>query len=428
MMCQTTKNKASPQLLLKLFLTTSISFTNSFLLPYSSSSTSSYNAFSSKATSKNNLFGRNYNKQLYSTSADEVTTAEFVALGKPGTAKMDKPWGELGFEYRVTKSHLKMVFRDGEWGEPELVQDPYVKIHIGATALHYGQSAFEGLKAYTHEDESVHIFRPDENAKRLRSSCDRIMMAPLPKELFLKACNTIVKDNIAYVPPHGSGGSLYLRPLLFGSGPRIGLQPSEEYTFLLITIPVGGYYNSGLGAVDAVIVEDYDRAAPNGVGHVKVAGNYAADLLPSSVNKDSGYPVSLYLDALSRTTIEEFSTSNFAGINYKEKKYITPNSPSVLPSVTNKCLMTIMKEEFGYTIEQRPVLIEELETFDEVLAIGTAVVVTPIGSITHGDKVYTFGEEEDGKVGDITTKLYNRVREIQNGTGEDNYDWLFKVQ
>lgn len=364
------------------------------------------------------------NNVLFST--DEAT--ETATTEMPGTAKMDKPWGELGFEYRVTKSHLKMIFRDGKWGEPELVQDPYVKIHIGATALHYGQSAFEGLKAYTHADNSVHVFRPDENAARLQRSCDRIMMQPYPTENFLKACNTVVQDNIAYVPPYGSGGSLYLRPLLFGSGPRIGLQPSEEYTFIIITIPVGGYYNAGLVPVNAIITENYDRAAPNGVGHVKVAGNYAADLLPSSINKDLGYQVSLYLDAKTQSYIEEFSTSNFAGINHETKTYVTPNSSSVLPSVTNKCIMTIMEKEFGYKVERRPISLDELEGFDEVLAIGTAVVVTPIGSITHGDKVYTFGASQDSEVGEITTKVYNRVREIQNGDGEDPYGWNFKVQ
>lgn len=362
------------------------------------------------------------NNVLYSQT-DEAT--DISAIAKPGTAKMDKPWGELGFEYRETKSHLKIIYRDGKWGEPELVQDPYVKIHVGATALHYGQSAFEGLKAYTHSDDTVHIFRPDENALRLQSSCNRIMMAPLPKELFLEACKKVVQDNMAYVPPYGSGGSLYLRPLLFGSGPRIGLQPSEEYTFIIITIPVGGYYNAGLVPVNAVIVQDYDRAAPNGVGHVKVAGNYAADLLPSSENKKLGYQVSLYLDAKTQSFIEEFSTSNFAAINYETKTYVTPNSSSVLPSVTNKCLMTIMEKEFGYTVEQREVKLDELDGFDEVLAIGTAVVVTPIGSITHGDKVYTFNHGDT--VGEITTKLYDRVREIQNGDGEDYYSWNFKV-
>jgi len=337
-------------------------------------------------------------------------------MAEVGTANL--AWSELGFQIIETKSHLKMVWRDGKWEKPELIQDPHINLHIGATALHYGQSAFEGLKAFAHED-GVHIFRPDENAKRLQTSCERVMMAPLPTDLFLDACNLIVKDNIAFVPPYGSGGSLYLRPLLFGSGPRIGLQPSEEYTFILLVTPVSSYYS---GECHAIIVEEYDRAAPLGVGSVKVAGNYAADLLAASISKQKGYAVNLYLDAKTRSFIEEFSTSNFAGIDNQNKKYVTPKSPSVLPSITNKCLMKIAEEE-GYTVEQRPISLEELDTFDEVVAIGTAVVLTNVVSITKGDKVYEYGKE----MGQMTTKLYDRVRQIQVGDADDKYNWNYKI-
>ena len=166
-----------------------------------------------------------------------------------------------------------MVFKDGSWGPPELCEDPYMKVHVGATALHYGQSAFEGLKAFAHEDNKVYLFRPDENAKRMQSSAERIMMAEVPDDVFVDACKQVVRDNIAYVPPYGSGGALYLRPLLFGSGSRIGLQPADEYTFIILAIPVGDYYKGGLSqTVHSVIVEGYDRAAKFGVGNVKVAG------------------------------------------------------------------------------------------------------------------------------------------------------------
>lgn len=307
-------------------------------------------------------------------------------------------------------------------------QDPYVNIHIGATALHYGQSCFEGLKAFAHEDGSVYVFRPDENAKRMQSSCDRTLMQALPTERFLEAINEAVRDNIAYVPPYGSGGSLYIRPLLFGSGPRIGVQPADEYTFICLCIPVGDYYKGGLSKpVDALIIEDYDRAAPRGVGNVKLAGNYAADLLPNMLSKKKGFPVGLYLDAATQTTIEEFSTSNFVGIDTKNNKFVTPKSGSVLPSITNKSLMTIAKDE-GLTVETRDIPVAELESFEEVLAVGTAVVMTPVGTITRFDaegnaKRYQFSKE----IGAVTRRLYDRVRAIQNGEEEDKYGWNFKV-
>ena len=257
------------------------------------------------------------------------------------------------------------------------------------------------------------------------------MMPELPTEDFLKAINKVVKDNIEYVPPYGSGGALYIRPLLFGSGPRIGLQPADEYIFLILVIPVGDYYKGGLSTpVDALIIEDFDRAAPRGVGNVKVAGNYAADLLPNMLSKKKGYPIGLYLDAQTQTTVEEFSTSNFVGIDNKSNKYVTPKSPSVLPSITNKSLMTIAKDE-GLTVEQRSISVDELSTFDEVLAVGTAVVVTPVGSVTRFDSdgketKYEFGEAD--KLGATTVRLYNKVRAIQNGEEEDKHGWNFKVE
>merc|ERR1712127_1051098 len=257
-----------------------------------------------------------------------------------------------------------------------------------------------------------YIFRPDENAKRIARSAERVMMPEIPMDTFIQACNDVVKDNIAYVPPYGSGGALYLRPLLFGSGPRIGLQPAEEYTFIVLVIPVGDYYKGGLSKpVDGLIVEDYDRAAPKGVGAAKVAGNYAADLIPNMEAKARGYPICLYLDAATHTLVEEFSTSNFIGIDNENKRYVTPASPSVLPSITNKSLQTIAKDN-GMTIEARDIAIGELKEFDEVIACGTAVVVTPIGSLTRlggangddtGNEKYSFTED----VGVTTRLLYD---------------------
>jgi len=366
-----------------------------------------------------------FNKQQPLSRLSVAT--DINAVGAPGTA--DLPWSELGFEFRPTKSHLRMTYRDGKWQEAEMVESPYINVHIGATALHYGQACFEGLKAFAHEDGSVNLFRPDENAKRINRSGHRVMMPEIPVETFIKACNDVVKDNVAYVPPYGSGGALYLRPLLFGSGPRIGLQPAEEYTFIVMVIPVGDYYKGGLAApVDGLIVDDYDRAAPKGVGAAKVAGNYAADLIPNMAAKKKGFPICLYLDAATHTLVEEFSTSNFIGIDNENKKYITPKSPSVLPSITNKSLQTLAKDE-GMTVEQRDIEIAELSTFDEVIACGTAVVVTPIGSLTRFDEdgeesKYQFTED----VGETTRRLYDTVRNIQNGEIEDPHNWNYKVE
>jgi branched-chain amino acid aminotransferase len=362
--------------------------------------------------------------------ASSTTKLYSQAVRSPGTAKLDKPWEKLGFEFRPTKSNLRITYKDGKWGEMELHEDPYVSLHMGATALHYGQACFEGLKAFTHEDNSVYVFRPDQNAARLQSSCERTLMPVLPHDLFIKAVDKVVTDNIEYVPPYGSGGALYIRPILFGSGPRIGLQPADEYTFILMVIPVGDYYQGGLSApVDGVVIKDYDRAAPRGVGNVKVAGNYAADMLPNMKSKKKGFPISLYLDAATQSLVEEFSTSNFVGIDSKNKVYATPRSRSVLPSITNKSLMTIAKDE-GMTVQERDIKLEELSSFDEVLACGTAVVVTPIGSVsvpTNEDQYdkYQFG---DGKsIGPVTRRLYDRVRAIQYGQEEDKYGWLHKV-
>mmetsp|Transcript_25972 Transcript_25972/g.58547 ORF Transcript_25972/g.58547 Transcript_25972/m.58547 type:complete len:350 (-) Transcript_25972:114-1163(-) len=348
-------------------------------------------------------------------------------MGAPGTA--DLPWEDLGFELRTTKSHLRMVYKDGKWGEAKLVESPYLNLHIGATALHYGQSCFEGLKAFAHEDGSVNMFRPDENAKRIKRSAERVMMPEIPIDMFVRACNDVVKDNIAYVPPYGSGGALYLRPLLFGSGPRIGLQPADEYTFIILVIPVGDYYKGGLAKpIDGLIVDDFDRAAPKGVGAAKVAGNYAADLIPNMEAKKKGFPICLYLDAATHTLVEEFSTSNFIGIDNEKKRYITPASPSILPSITNKSLQTIAKD-MGMAVEQRNVAVEELAEFDEVVACGTAVVIIPIGSLTRfcqsGEEMDRFKFSED--IGETTRKLYDQLRSIQNGEVEDKHNWNFKV-
>ncbi|KAI0567704.1 branched chain amino acid aminotransferase [Gracilaria domingensis] len=292
-------------------------------------------------------------------------------------------------------------------------------MHIASTALHYGQSCFEGLKAFRGQDDVVRIFRPDENAKRMEASAERLVIPPVPKELFLQTVHMAVRENIDYVPPYGSGGSLYIRPLLYGSGAKIGLQSSDEFTFLVMVVPVGDYYKGGLSPVTALVMQNYDRAAPNGVGHVKVAGNYAADLMPNLMGKSAGYPINLYLDAQNRRTIEEFGTSNFFGL--KGNTYVTPNSASVLPSITNKTLMQLAQDG-GMVVEQREIDIDELEEFDEVGACGTAVVITAVTRVVHGSRMYEIGADPD-RVGERLERLYNKVRAIQYGEQLDLHGW-----
>ena len=338
-------------------------------------------------------------------------------------AKKDIAWGELGFSYMQTNSIVRAKFKDGKWGKLELLKDPIVPIHAAATCLHYGQAAFEGLKVFEMKNGDIAAFRPDENAIRMQNTADRLLMEKVAMPLFLEALNMIVKNNIDYVPPYGTGASMYVRPLLIGSGARIGVQPADEYDFYILVLPVGPYYKNGLSPIDGLIQTAYDRAAPNGLGHVKAGGNYAAGLYSDKLGKKRHFPISLYLDSKEHKYIDEFGTSNFIGIT-KDNKYVTPDSHSVLPSITNKSLMTLAKD-LGMTVEQRKIDVEELETFAEVGSVGTAAVITPISSITYGEKVYRFGQP--GVVGETLQKLYNNLQGIQYGDIEDKYGWMYKI-
>lgn len=328
-------------------------------------------------------------------------------------------WENLGFSYLQTACNMRSIWKDGAWSPLVRVEEPYVKLHIGATAIHYGQSCFEGLKAFYGRDGHIRIFRPDQNAARLRSSAKRLVIPEVPESLFLEAVHAAVRENRQFVPPYGTGGSLYIRPVLFGSGAKIGLQTSDEFTFLVMVVPVGDYYKGGLSPVTAVVMEQFDRAAPKGIGHVKVAANYAADLLPNIMGKDAGYPINLYLDAQNGRTIEEFGTSNFIAL--RGNKYITPDSPSVLPSITNKTLMELAEDE-GMVVERRQIDIDEVDQFEEVGACGTAVVVTAVNRIVRGDKVYNIGKNPH-VVGPRLMHFYKKVRAIQYGEEDDVHGW-----
>ena len=338
------------------------------------------------------------------------------------TANLD--WANLGFEYSDTRCHIKYTYRNGAWDRGVIAESPYLNLHIAATSIHYGQAVFEGLKAFRSPDGAVRVFRVEKNAKRMAHSAERIMMEPPPADIFREGVMRAVRENIDYAPPHGTGATLYIRPLLIGSSPRIGLQPAEEYTFIVLVTPVGPYYKSGFTPVQANIITEYDRAAPHGLGDCKVAGNYAAGILAQYKMKKEGYPISLFLDAKEQKYINEFGTSNFFAIT-ADGEYATPDSSTILKSITNNSLMTLA-EEFGLDVNQRPIPVAELEHLSEVGACGTATAVTPIHSIDYHGRRYTYGEPD--KPGHTLVKLYERLTSIQFGTSEDTYDWMTPVE
>ncbi|MBN2348236.1 MAG: branched-chain amino acid aminotransferase [Bacteroidales bacterium] len=330
-------------------------------------------------------------------------------------------WGELPFAYMKTDYNVRCYFQNGKWGELEISSSEYLNLHMAATSLHYGQEAFEGLKAFKGKDGKIRIFRLDENAKRLESSASGLLMAKVPGDLFEKAVIKAVELNKDFVPPFGLGASLYIRPLLIGSGAEVGVKAAKEYLFLVFVTPVGPYFKEGFKPVDLFICRDFDRAAPLGTGNIKAGGNYAASLIPTNLAHKDGYAAILYLDAKEKKYIDECGPANFFGI--KGNKYITPDSKSILPSITNKSLMKLA-EDMGMEVEVRKVHVEELAEFDEVGACGTAAVITPVKKIVDPgtNKIYEYCQ--DGNPGKISTKLYNRLTAIQFGEMEDVHDWI----
>ena len=296
---------------------------------------------------------------------------------------------------------------------------------MAATCLHYGQEAFEGMKAFRGKDGKVRLFRAEENAKRMRRSCEGIMMAPMPEELFLQAIDLVVKKNIDYVPPYESGASLYIRPIIIGLGEQVGVKPANEYLFLVFVSPVGPYFKEGFKPTAMAIMRGYDRAAPLGTGTFKVGGNYAASLKSGMIAHEKGYSAVIYLDAKEKKYIDECGPANFFGI--KGNSYITPESTSILPSITNMSLTQIAKD-LGMTVERRHVPEEELAEFEEAGACGTAAVISPISHIDDLDtgKVYTYST--NGEAGPKSTKLYNTLRAIQYGDIEDKHGWVTFVE
>ncbi len=327
-------------------------------------------------------------------------------------------WANLPFSYLRTNCNVRCWFRNGKWGEIEVTEDETINLHMASVCLHYGQEAFEGLKAYRCPDGKIRLFRPEENAARLQTTSRGIVMPEVPTDLFIEMTEQAVRLNVEYVPPYESGATLYVRPLLIGTSARVGVHPSDEYVFIIFVSPVGPYFKGGFASNPYVITRAYDRAAPLGTGRYKVGGNYAASLFANKQAHEQGYACEFYLDAKEKKYIDECGAANFFGI--KNNTYITPKSSSILPSITNKSLMQVA-EDLGMRVERRPIPIEELADFEEAGACGTAAVISPISYIDDPERGirYDFGTEP----GPWSTKLYNTLRGIQYGIVEDKHGW-----
>ncbi|MBN6074112.1 branched-chain amino acid aminotransferase [Aggregatibacter actinomycetemcomitans] len=332
-------------------------------------------------------------------------------------------WKNLGFSYIKTDYRFIAHWKDGKWDNGELSTDSTLHIHEGSTALHYGQQCFEGLKAYRCKDGSINLFRPDQNAKRMQNTCDRLLMPQVPTELFIRACKEVVKANERWVAPYGTGATLYLRPFVIGVGENIGVRPAPEYIFCVFCCPVGAYFKGGMKPSNFLVTE-YDRAAPHGTGGVKVGGNYAASLLPHELAAERKFADAIYLDPKTHTKIEEVGAANFFGIT-RDNKFITPLSPSILPSITKYSLLYLAKERLGMENIEGDVYINELDRFTEAGACGTAAVISPIGGIQYGDDFHVFYSETE--VGPVTKRLYDELTGIQFGDVEAPEGWMVKV-
>lgn len=357
-------------------------------------------------------------------SVEKVLQLALECLRKRETKMTDIDWSNLGFAYMPTRSHIRYTWKDGAWDKGVLVREPTITMSVAAGCLHYGQECFEGLKVFRQKDGRVAAFRPEMNAERMQRTARKTVMPPVPTEMFLEALERVVRDNLDYVPPYGTGASLYVRPLLIGTGPQIGVAPAHEYAFLMMVMPMGDYYKGGIKPVRAIVFDEYDRAAPQGMGDVKVGGNYAASLYAHEKAHGMGFPVELYLDAKTHTNVEEFATSNFLGFK-KDGTFVTVRSDSVLPSVTNLSLQQLA-QDMGHRVEVRTVPYAELADFAEIGACGTAVVVTPVCEIHRNGEVIKVGSPD--ACGPNLRKLHDAMQDIQFGRAPDPHGWCHEIQ
>ena len=334
-------------------------------------------------------------------------------------------WGNIGFNYRITDYRYISNYKDGKWDDGELSTDSNVTINESAGILQYCQEVFEGLKAYRTKEGHIVTFRPDLNAKRMYDSAKRLEMPPFPEERFIEAVDKVVLANEAWVPPFGSGATLYIRPYMFASSPVIGVKPAAEYQFRMFTTPVGPYFKGGAKPI-TITVSDFDRAAPRGTGHIKAGLNYAMSIHPLMEAHRNGFDENMYLDAATRTYVEETGGANFIFIT-KDKKVVTPKSNSILPSITRRSLLYVAEHYLGLKTEERPVAFDEVKDFAEVGLCGTAAVISPVGRICRGETVINIPSGMEG-MGEITKKLYDTLTGIQMGELEAPEGWIRKIK
>lgn len=339
--------------------------------------------------------------------------------------KKDIDWSNLGFGYVQTDKRFVSNFKDGAWDEGVLTEDANVVINECAGVLQYAQTCFEGMKAYTTENGKIVVFRPDLNAQRMEDSCKRLEMPVFPKDRFVDAVVQTVKANAAYVPPFGTGATLYIRPYMFGSNPVIGVKPASEYQFRVFTTPVGPYFKGGVKPL-TIRVCDFDRAAPHGTGHIKAGLNYAMSLYAITEAHQQGFDENMYLDAATRTYVEETGGANFLFVT-KDGKVVTPKSDTILPSITRRSLLTVAKDYLGLEVEERKVRKDELKDFAECGLCGTAAVISPVGKVfDHGTEIcFPSGMTE---MGPVTQKLYDTLTGIQMGRLEAPEGWIYTIE
>lgn len=338
--------------------------------------------------------------------------------------KKDLDWGNLSFAYMHTDYSYVCNYKDGAWEEGGLTSDHTVTLSECAGLLHYCQEVFEGLKAYTTKNGDIVCFRPDMNAQRMYDSAARLEMPSFPKDKFVEAVEMVVRANAAWVPPFGSGATLYIRPFMFATGDVIGVKPATEYQFRILVTPVGPYYKGGVKPVKLQVPE-FDRAAPHGTGNIKAGLNYAMSLHPSVIAHSKGYADNLFLDPQTRTYVEETGGANVLFVK-KDGTLVVPQSftDSILPSITRRSLVDVAEKMLGMTVEQRPVRFDEIDQFVECGMCGTAAVISPVGQIDNGDKSVVYGMEH---VGPVMKKLRETLTGIQSGAIEDQFGWVHKI-
>jgi branched-chain amino acid aminotransferase len=381
---------------------------------------------------------RDYNSSMLADSAaikDNVALLKPLTLEQTGLPHMTQEqiktkkalnWADLGFQYQPTEYRFRAVHKNGQWSQGELITDSMIAVHEGAPALHYAQQCFEGLKAQTAPDGRVLLFRPELNAERMRQAAGRLLMPVVPEELFLRGVEEAVRANYAWIPPHGSGAALYIRPMLIGVGENLGLKTAKEFEFRVFVSPVGPYYKTAGLAVISLAVSDLDRAAPAGTGNYKIGANYAGGLLATRLAQELGANEALFLDARERRYIDEAGSANIV-VAMSGGRFVTPGSNAVLPSVTRRSIMTLAEQELGLVTEQRAIdLRAEIGEFEEVAACGTAAVISPVGKIYVDGQWHCFYANGE-QAGPVMHRLYELLVSIQRGEVADKYHWTHQV-